>query len=229
MTVFTAINAIPKPETTDDPDVVADFSAMADQIDTRLLPRYASATARDAANPTPIAGQLAWLSDVDLLTQYKNGAWVLVPYGYSKKKTANELVNNSAATQADDHLFFSAFVGTYLVEIMISGVSGAATNIRHSADCVGGTATFSRRAVVGYGAGTAAVNDSLAALYASTTTTPTTNLVDGWSTNDRSMLIRYIVQVTSPGTVRFHWGQGTATATDTFLYFYSYLTYTKLS
>ena len=74
----TAINDLPYPAlaTPAQPDIPADFQALAEQVDTRLVARYASAAARDAAIPAPVDGMVCYLADTDSFSSRVNGAWV---------------------------------------------------------------------------------------------------------------------------------------------------------
>jgi len=51
-------------------------TAWGNQIRDRALMRYANAAARDASNPIPASGDMAWLLDVDRLTIYTGAVWV---------------------------------------------------------------------------------------------------------------------------------------------------------
>ena len=55
-------------------------STFTNQVKERTVMRYASAAARDASIPAPIAGSLAFLDDTDTITMYDGGlaAWVTV-------------------------------------------------------------------------------------------------------------------------------------------------------
>jgi hypothetical protein len=81
----TAINALPYPSLTapTPPDVPADLQALAEAIDGKLVAAFATATARDAAIPSPVDGATCYLADVDRYTGRINGAWewVAAPTG----------------------------------------------------------------------------------------------------------------------------------------------------
>jgi hypothetical protein len=71
----TAINAIPYPVAADAPDVVAEMAASSGIIDSRTVPRFVNASARDAAITSPVAGQFAYLTTESLMTYYQSAAW----------------------------------------------------------------------------------------------------------------------------------------------------------
>lgn len=82
MPITSAINGISTPLLTDPspPDVPADLLSIVGTIDTRLIPRFATTTARDAAITAPISGQVAWVTGVGL-TIYDTSLWVPVTTG----------------------------------------------------------------------------------------------------------------------------------------------------
>ncbi|MFG3585144.1 hypothetical protein [Streptomyces sp. NPDC047990] len=60
------------------PKAIADLSA---GVIPRSVMRFASATTRGATITSPVAGMMAWLNDVALLTVYDGSAWVVVAAG----------------------------------------------------------------------------------------------------------------------------------------------------
>lgn len=71
----TTQNALPTPELSEAANVPLDMQELATQLDSRLVPRFASAAARDAAITSPVEGQLAHVSGVHGMTMYVSGAW----------------------------------------------------------------------------------------------------------------------------------------------------------
>lgn len=69
----TPIAGLPWPELTDIPNAQTAFQNLANALDPLVIPRYASATARDAANPSPSDGQPAYRTDVHGLQLYHGG------------------------------------------------------------------------------------------------------------------------------------------------------------
>lgn len=70
----TSIQAIPYPQLADQahPDNVKE---LANYIDGRIVMRFASAAARNAAIASPAAGMSAWLTDVKQITVYDGTGW----------------------------------------------------------------------------------------------------------------------------------------------------------
>ena len=70
----TSIQAIPYPQLADQahPDNIKE---LANYIDGRIVMRFASAAARDAAIASPAAGMSAWLTDVKQITVYDGTSW----------------------------------------------------------------------------------------------------------------------------------------------------------
>lgn len=104
MTDTTAINAIPFPEGTDDPDISAEVAAAAAALDNVMVPRFASASERDAVITSPVEGQLAWLTQEGVMTAYSASAsW----YFLGRQRLVNKQVTESTSStthQDDDEL-----------------------------------------------------------------------------------------------------------------------------
>ncbi|MEU1497243.1 hypothetical protein [Streptomyces sp. NPDC005732] len=66
---------------TDAPDIPKAISDLAAGVIPRTAMRFASATTRGATITSPVAGMLAWLNDVGLLTVYDGSTWVVVASG----------------------------------------------------------------------------------------------------------------------------------------------------
>jgi len=66
---------------TDAPDIPKAIADIASGVIPRGVMRFASASARGATLTSPIAGMLAWLQDVRLLTLYDGSAWVAIAAG----------------------------------------------------------------------------------------------------------------------------------------------------
>jgi len=73
----TSFQSLPYPElgAPAHPDNVKE---LADFIDGRVVMRFASSSARDAAITSPAEGQTAWLNDVDQMTTYDGSAWQVI-------------------------------------------------------------------------------------------------------------------------------------------------------
>jgi hypothetical protein len=96
------INAIPYPIQADAPDVVAEMAASSGVIDSRLIPRFTNASARDAAITSPVAGQFAYLTQESLMTYYQGAAWRPLANAKQLVKGATESTTLVAPTYQDD-------------------------------------------------------------------------------------------------------------------------------
>lgn len=231
MAVSTPINGIQTPSSGDDPDFVANFGTMATQVDNRCLPRYANASTRNAANLSPVVGQVAYLIQEKLLTQYRNGSWVVIPRTVTLRKAASEVVNNSSTLQNDDHYFFTADANsTYLVEMRLSASCAVATaNLKYAFTIPAGATSSIRWAMHLEPGSTGGIN-SLVVLTASPAGSTTTI----GCPNEVATLAQtkfFITTAGTAGTVQFQWAQGTATATNTTLLNtrHGFMRYTKLA
>lgn len=73
----TAINALPSPTDASPNDPPIHFEALNNQLDTRLLPRFTTIAARDAAITSPVNGMSCWVDTPGLFYDRVGGAWVV--------------------------------------------------------------------------------------------------------------------------------------------------------
>ncbi|MET9733788.1 hypothetical protein ABZZ79_24990 [Streptomyces sp. NPDC006458] len=76
MTLYTPLSGLPYPQPTDTANLPLHLQSLAEGIDSRTILRYATATDRDSAVTTPVAGMVAWLSTPGTLTYYTGSAWI---------------------------------------------------------------------------------------------------------------------------------------------------------
>lgn len=81
----TAVGA-PYPALSDPPNGAAQIQALAEWVDDKALPRFTNTTARDAAIPAPVAGQLAFIITANRLQLFTSTGWkdVYTPLETSK-------------------------------------------------------------------------------------------------------------------------------------------------
>ena len=156
--------------------------------------------------------------DGSQLTGISAGATIL-----SKVKTANEIVNNSATLQNDDHLFFNvATNSTYIIEVVLFGGSTSITPQLK----VGFTAPTGATMLGGI-FNTTTANNVFAALYS------LDMLIAGGWTNAaweyaHAYANLYIIRgvlttIGTAGTLQLQWAQTNATVTDTNVRISSYI------
>lgn len=104
MATLSTIAKLPRPELSDPPNAPSAFTNLTDTLDKMVIPRFASATARDTAIPSPVQGQHAFLDDGDILTVYSDnyGRWMQYTHGATGAKAFafGETKALSSATQA---------------------------------------------------------------------------------------------------------------------------------
>lgn len=107
----TPINGIRTTLLSDSPvNILTTTQNMADDLDTRLLPRYATTALRDAAIPSPVEGMAAYVTSTSAGAQngcmsvYDGAVWRPHYHDISVWKTADESVASSTTFQNDDHL-----------------------------------------------------------------------------------------------------------------------------
>lgn len=75
MSQNTPIAALPWPELTDIPNAQSAFKTLAEALDTKVIPKYANPTARDAAQPSPVDGAVCYLTDRGGFQSYRTSGW----------------------------------------------------------------------------------------------------------------------------------------------------------
>lgn len=73
MATTTPINALPTPDDNSPNDPPIHFAALNNQLDTRLVPRFATTTARNNAITAPVDGMLCAVAGYPMV--YRAGAW----------------------------------------------------------------------------------------------------------------------------------------------------------
>lgn len=99
----TAKAALPYPALSAVPNVPSDMQALANATDPLVIPKYATTTARNTANPTPTAGDLCYVTNVSLYYYYSADAtaWVGFSPVTTIYKTADES-RSSTTTLTND-------------------------------------------------------------------------------------------------------------------------------
>lgn len=101
MATTTPAQGLPIPEETDDPAIVEDITNLALAIEKRLFAVYSNLAARDAAVPTPQAGQAAYLLDSKKLTIYSGSAWETYPKAVPTFTTGTAVPSNNTGVNGD--------------------------------------------------------------------------------------------------------------------------------
>ncbi|MDH6111162.1 hypothetical protein P3T36_003186 [Kitasatospora sp. MAP12-15] len=94
MSTTTPLNGLPIPQETDPADVPTAFANFAGAVDSRLVMRFASTTARDLVITSPIAGMIAYVGNG--FTYYTGSAWVLMqdlPFALYQQTVAQNVAN----------------------------------------------------------------------------------------------------------------------------------------
>lgn len=96
MATTTPINALPAPDDSSPNDPPLHFIALNNQLDTRLVPRFATSTARDAAITAPVDGMVCTMTDTDRMLRYDGTKWCKTA-GPREVLVANGNLGNSGA------------------------------------------------------------------------------------------------------------------------------------
>lgn len=138
MVASTPIAGLRYSQQTDVANAETGFYNLASDVDTQLLPRYATVAARTAAIPSPINGQASYITDTATggrtLAIYNGTSWIsyfrspLFAY-----KTADESVTSSAALQNDDHLTLSVEANAiYTMTLFIEYIAGTTGDLQYA-------------------------------------------------------------------------------------------------
>jgi len=234
MTVTTAINALPTPQTSDDQDLVAQYLALGTQADTRVVSRYNTESARDVANPSPTAGQVVHTALENILYVRKaTGGWTNIEAGQTKVKLVAESLASSIVLQPDNELFFYAEANSrYLVECRVNyecllGISFKAQWVFPTGSTAG--AGSGKAMWIAQPNGFAAGNTEITSLGFDPETSATMGSY-GVGTIDMAYWTFILDTGPTPGNVTLYWAQATSSTTAmTLRAGCSYIVNTKLS
>lgn len=97
MTVNTTINGIPMPELTDSANIATSIQPMGNAIDSLLVARFATTTARNNAVTSPTAGMICYVTADAAYYLYNGSNWTTL-YGIQKGTTTLSFTTQSAVT-----------------------------------------------------------------------------------------------------------------------------------
>lgn len=102
MATTTADQAIRVPQSTDDPDIVADLTNAVLDMEKKLFRVYNSATDRNTKNASPVEGMVAYIKDVDQVHYYSGSAWVqLYPPAVPTFSSGTSVPSNASGANGD--------------------------------------------------------------------------------------------------------------------------------
>jgi hypothetical protein len=175
------------------------------EVRDQVVTPFATAAARTAAVAAPVEGMMSWLSDYDDVWAYNGAAYKPIAGPPIAYKTADEIVNNSAALQNDDHLLVAVAASAYYAgEVYLGYTSAVAAGMQ-----VDFTAP----------AGATLRCSSYLASGVATPFGPTNALgaVGGLPGTAAQLpyLGRFMLTTTNAGTLQFRWAQAVANASNT--------------
>lgn len=149
----TPIASLPYPALSDAPNAPSQVQSLATALDSQLVPRYATTTARDAAITAPVAGQVCWTTTPATHWYYSGTAWIVIggsAYGRCRlRRVANQSITNNTATAISwdtEDVDLGGYItapsttitiptgldGTYAITFRAAGATG--TNARNFAE-----------------------------------------------------------------------------------------------
>lgn len=235
----TTINALRYPTNTDGPVAVhTAFLNLATDVDNRVVPRFATTTARDSAIPSPTNGQVCYITDTAVGNSHRainiwNGtAWQ--PYYRSPLfvyKTASESVTSNTTVQADDHLLLTMEANTKYQMNMWLNITGLdAADLKYNFTYPAGCSVAQGQAVYSL-TSTGAAPVYLGLGHNLDATSPTADQFAGTITsNTVSVMVQGMVTVGSTaGNLQLMWAQSTSSGTAVVLDTGSYLMLTRVA
>lgn len=142
MTTNTADQAITIPVTGDPATIPAHISTFIGQMESRLVKRYVNDADRTARNPTPVAGEMSYLTTPGRFDRRQGAVWMEAFPLFARKANEAQVVNNSVAFVNDDQLQVPLLTGgVYEFRCMIIHESGTTADFAAGPIMVSGTAS----------------------------------------------------------------------------------------
>lgn len=223
MPSITPINSLPIPLLSDpNADITDAVSDYATAADSRLVPRFSTAAARDAAITAPVAGQLAAVTGTDELYVYRNSVWQGIAYRGIAKTTETQVVNNSTVFVNDDTLVLAVEANsTYVYKLILAYSSNTTADFKWT---FSGPAGFGGQGNVFYLDPTSGGYSTIGA-YA----VASTRAVSGAGVVAQSEENGVLTVAGTAGNFRVTWAQNTANATDTVVKIGSFMQLLKVA
>lgn len=220
MPTFTSRVGLRKPDTSDNVIVGTDINDNFDDVDKHLGLLVCTSASRPTGSDRFI-GRTIYETDTHSRLYWNGTAWILIGKRYARK-TANEVVNNSATLQNDDALAVVLGPGTWEVQthLVAGGPTGADLKVDYT---FSGTLSTHRRYLQGpAGTGNDSANTILTLGAQTAITAAAAYALEPvvaahiWET--------IIAVVTAGGTLQLRWAQNVATASDTTIFTNAYMT-----
>lgn len=236
MSSTTTINALRYAVQSDTANAQTGFQQLAEDLDTRLVPRFSSAATRDTAISSPTNGQACYITGSATggrtLQVYNGTSWINYFRGpVFAYKTAQESVTSSTTVQADNDLVVALEANTtytYTMALIVTGVD--AGDLKHNFTYPTGC-SVSEIAFAYSTASTGAAPVLGAFGYAQDATSPTPDYTSGTITSTPVSLIAHgvIVVGSTAGSLTLMWAQNTSNGTATNLEPGSHIVLTRVA
>lgn len=205
------------PELTDSPNAQTAVKNLADDLNGKHVPIFATTGARDTAFPSPTNGQVCYITALDQLMVRSGGAWVNVTTTVLAYKSADETVNNSSTLQNDNHLVISVVANAaYTVDLYAIYNSNSTANLKVDYTMPAGAA-LSQMVFISGG--------TLSAIQhgVSLGTVGAVNGIAGISADTGLQMHGVLTTGGTSGNLTFRWAQNVANASNTIMRTGSYL------
>lgn len=220
MTQFSPKASIPFAELTDAPNMQSYSQGLSNSLDTMVIAKYALVADRNASNPSPTPGDMAYCADTDEFYKYSGNtlSWVgVAPRSFYKTAATSRNTTTTPTIDPDIQCTMeSNSVYHYkmdLVYFQSAGTPGVRLDLVIPS---GGTASF---APLGPGTGTSSFNDIVCfpanPLVADIVTTAmATGNGTATTTNGFTILISGVCVTSSGGTFGLSWAQQVSAGTN---------------
>ena len=128
MTQYTAKAGVPYAELTDAPNMQTYAQGLATVLDNQVIPKYATVTDRNTANPAPTPGDVCYCADTDALYVFiANSSWIFL-YDKTIVKATDTVYTSTTSVVIDPHLQFPVEASSkYRFAFTVFGTSASTT------------------------------------------------------------------------------------------------------
>lgn len=186
---------------------IARMVGAADPYFQSTLPLRLSPIATGALPATPVEGMIAYNDTLKRLTYRDNASWQTLNPVYVVRKTADEIVNNSAALQNDNHLLLALAANeVWIIDLTLILGSDPAPDFKMDCTIPVGANGYMHTCYI----------DAAAAQQIAQSSAAEINVLTYGGATPTTIRIAYlIVNGVNAGNFQIRWAQNTADATDT--------------
>lgn len=214
MSTLTTVNALPKPALSDAPNIESAVNTTLDMIDTRMVARFSTASARDAAITAPVFGQVASVSGTGEIYWYNGSTWVSLAPRFTAGGLSNQNFNSTTLANVTSFSFACEASSRYIIQGCFSIAGAQAADMK-----IGWTTPGSATGQWSLFGGSGAITSSQTADSFIVENVPYSEVGLIWgivSSKATTLTLNATLVTTSSGTLQLQAAQGAASGTVTF-------------